>query len=306
MPDLEPDRSRLLSNISLDPVNRFVPVQRVVFLSSWERVSPQQVARQIWRGQGGVPQQLIDGISAIPRVDIMVPPGISAPFDAGSAEEKLFWYTTVALPKIIAEPKKTTAPALPLASAGGLEEMKVWSLERLAEVDPGFANELRIRQKIAVALLPEKALEEPTWVRNLNAVLFAHPKVLDKVSSIVRQDRNFEGGTIITRELSEDPTRANAQLQEAQEEALRDGTVLFVGVDKSQKEGLILPVKALTLLIDPATMDQIAPLDILIVATFLQQPNREILAGYVLDLAAGTVRRVTIDGTAYYALDIGA
>ena len=96
----------------------------------------------------------------------------------------------------------------------------------------------------------------------------------------------------------------NDDFSEARNFSLSKATkdwILVLDADENRDRGLTLPQGTLILRLSSATKDRINRNEL---AAFLVQPNR--LLPYILDLTSGSVRRVTLQGREFLALDLSA
>ncbi len=134
--------SRLLAGVRKSPVSRFVPVNRIVWLTN-SQASSEDAGRRIAKtlrigrmngrmnGLMDLPQELVDAVSSVPRINILVPDDV---LDRNTPEaERLVWYKETALPQIFA----------------GLEEPRV-ALTVAREVLEGYRSAIEVRKVVVI------------------------------------------------------------------------------------------------------------------------------------------------------------
>ncbi len=180
--------------------------------------------------------------------------------------------------------------------AVGLEEgVKVWTAEQLKEavkdLPAGFVPEGISH----VALFPVDAAE--ARLDGLAMDLYVHADVEEEammlLSGLVARGAQIEH----VFNLPSDPVEANLVLERAAQSGV-SGRNVIVALNQQLRGQLQLPPNhPVTLLLSVTQRSAIDPAQL---AFFLSQPG--MLANLILDLTAGTIRTVTIDGRDYYAL----
>ncbi|GEM_PF-2964350 len=152
------------------------------------------------------------------------------------------------------------------------EVYRIWSKEPTALTAAGIEEENQDK-------LANKA-EETSLIEQTVAV-YAHPSVAGGALSLIPE--KWRLGQVIG--LGEDPDEANAGLEVAGRQAAQ-GRLVLVAVDANFRGRLRLPPKAVVLILNPATLNQV---DSRIVAGYLEQLRQQ--AGrLIIDLSSGFIR----------------
>lgn len=208
------------------------------------------------------------------------------------------------------EPKISRALEV-LNPATGLEEVRVMPLATLQEKAAGdpeledLAGELEREGRAGLLLVEEGAVLPETRLDGWATVhLFAHPTVMESLASFL-QSSGVPDSALKKHELPLDAKQMASQIQAAAGMNSQEGTLAIVGIaseHRAQLQDAGHVSSPLMVILDPRTWPR---LDWNVLRAALARfPEK--FSNILLDLSAGTVRQISIDGTAYYALDIAA